>query len=127
MALLFQLPYLLWPTSGDAWTYVRLFGILYYPVCFSMLFLRFFRGEAFGQARQQGTFYQLVNTMRVERYKELLQESPNIDKYELMFRSGFNSPSTMYRVFKTFTGQTPKTWLKNKSDAPKQTGQITFS
>lgn len=74
--------------------------------------------EAFGQDRQQGTFYQIVNGMRVECCKKLLQENPDIDKYELMLRSGFNSASTMYRVFKTFTGLTPKNWVKTRQNGP---------
>lgn len=37
-ALLLQLPYLLWPDSPDTWTYVRVFGMLYYPVCFLCCF-----------------------------------------------------------------------------------------
>lgn len=41
-AIMLQLPYFLCPTSEAAWQYVRIFSIIFYPCCFSMLFLRYF-------------------------------------------------------------------------------------
>lgn len=38
-----QLPYVFAPMDADAWFLVRSFGIVYYPVCFAMLFHRYFR------------------------------------------------------------------------------------
>lgn len=70
--------------------------------------------KAFSQDKQQGTFYHIVNAMRVQRCKELLLKNPAIDQYDLMAGSGFNSISTFYRVFKTFTGHTPKMWVKRE-------------
>lgn len=44
-----QLSYLLHPVSAEAWMFVRTSGILYYPLCFSMLLPRYFRGEKLRQ------------------------------------------------------------------------------
>lgn len=41
-AVILQLPYFLCPMSEAAWQYVRIFSIIFYPCCFSMLFLRYF-------------------------------------------------------------------------------------
>lgn len=41
-AVILQLPYFLCPMSEAAWQYVRIFGIIFYPCCFSMLFQRYF-------------------------------------------------------------------------------------
>lgn len=41
-AMILQLPYFLCPMSEAAWQYVRIFCIIFYPCCFSMLFLRYF-------------------------------------------------------------------------------------
>lgn len=40
--ILFQFPYLMHLSSFDAWMYVRVFGILYYPVVFTVLLNRYF-------------------------------------------------------------------------------------
>ena len=40
--ILFQFPYLLHLSSSDAWMYVRVFGILYYPVLFTVLLNKYF-------------------------------------------------------------------------------------
>ena len=37
-----QFPYVIDPSSEATWIYVRIFGILYYPVCFALLFRRYF-------------------------------------------------------------------------------------
>lgn len=38
-----QLPYVLCPANPGTWFFARSFGILYYPVCFAMLFHRYFQ------------------------------------------------------------------------------------
>lgn len=40
--ILFQFPYLMYLSSFDAWMYVRVFGILFYPVIFTVLLNRYF-------------------------------------------------------------------------------------
>ena len=37
-----QFPYVIDPSSEATWIYVSIFGILYYPVCFALLFRRYF-------------------------------------------------------------------------------------
>lgn len=44
-AIVLQFPYVLYPMDADIWLFVRSFGVVYYPVCFSMLFHRYFRME----------------------------------------------------------------------------------
>ena len=39
---LLQFPYVIDPSSEATWIYVSIFGILYYPVCFALLFRRYF-------------------------------------------------------------------------------------
>ena len=43
VAIVLQLPYVLCPSDNHIWFYVRSFGMIYYPVCFAMLFHRYFR------------------------------------------------------------------------------------
>ncbi len=38
-----QLPYMLCPGNPGSWFFARSFGILYYPVCFALLYHRFFQ------------------------------------------------------------------------------------
>lgn len=38
-----QLPYVLCPSDPATWLYVRIFCIVYYPICFAVLFFRYFR------------------------------------------------------------------------------------
>ncbi len=44
-ALLLLIPYLLHLQAPDTWLYARIFGILYYPVCFTMLYRCYFSDE----------------------------------------------------------------------------------
>lgn len=44
-AVALQLPYVFFPSDPGVWNYIRIFGILYYPVCFSSIFLRYFRWQ----------------------------------------------------------------------------------
>lgn len=41
-AIVMQFPYFLFPSDNGVWCYIRIFGIIYYPVCYAMLFLRYF-------------------------------------------------------------------------------------
>lgn len=42
-AVVMELPYVFAPSSSAVWNYIRIFGILYCPMCLSSIFLRFFR------------------------------------------------------------------------------------
>ena len=44
-AVLMQFPYMLQPADDATMTYIRIWGVVYYPVCFAMFFLRYFRGR----------------------------------------------------------------------------------
>jgi AraC-like DNA-binding protein len=56
------------------------------------------------------TFYQLVNTYRVEEAKRLMQENPHMKLAEVRTRSGFSSSVMFSRVFTRVTGLTPTEW-----------------
>lgn len=45
-AVVLLLPYMLCPRLDAAWHYARVFGIIYYPVCFSLIFQRYFHRKA---------------------------------------------------------------------------------
>ena len=65
--------------------------------------------------RLQKSFYDLVNSYRVEEAKRLLS-NPDNRNYTILsvgFESGFNSKTTFNTVFKKFTGLTP-TEFKNQ-------------
>lgn len=60
------------------------------------------------------TFYDLINSLRVEEMKKNLIS--NDSKYqnilEIAFKSGFNSKPTFQRAFKKITGKTPLQYKK---------------
>lgn len=45
-AQVLQFPYLLNPADGQAWLYVRIFAVLYYPLCFTLMIRRYFRRQS---------------------------------------------------------------------------------
>ncbi len=58
-------------------------------------------------------FYSFVNLFRVEKSKLLLKLLPDTHVVESVAKeSGFNSRSTYFRVFKEFTGKTPRDYLQ---------------
>lgn len=42
IAIALEFPYVLSPTTPDYWTYVKIFGIIFYPVCMATLFSSYF-------------------------------------------------------------------------------------
>lgn len=42
IAIALEFPYVLSPTTPDYWTYVKIFGIIFYPVCMTTLFSSYF-------------------------------------------------------------------------------------
>lgn len=48
-AVVLQIPYVIYPCDTDVWLYIRVFGIVYYPFCFSVLFERYFKNRGFGK------------------------------------------------------------------------------
>lgn len=63
--------------------------------------------------KMKTNFYSLVNNYRVETVKEKLKDPANRQFTILAaaYESGFNSKSTFYRIFKEYTGQTPKQFM----------------
>jgi AraC-like DNA-binding protein len=64
-------------------------------------------------------FYDFVNQYRVARFKELLT-SPQSKQYTILalgIESGFNSKSSMNRIFKQHTGQSPREYQKTHSES----------
>ena len=62
-------------------------------------------------------FFQLINEYRVEEVKERLKD-PNNDHLKILslaFDAGFNSKASFNRVFKSYTGQTPKDYKTKNS------------
>ncbi|MDW3650000.1 MAG: AraC family transcriptional regulator [Bacteroidia bacterium] len=62
-------------------------------------------------------FFQLINEYRVEEMKERLKD-PNNDHLKILslaFDAGFNSKASFNRVFKSYTGQTPKEFKSTNS------------
>jgi AraC-like DNA-binding protein len=62
-------------------------------------------------------FFQLINEYRVEEMKEGLKD-PNNDHLKILslaFDAGFNSKASFNRVFKSYTGQTPKEYKSANS------------
>ncbi|MFL5772029.1 MAG: helix-turn-helix domain-containing protein [Flavisolibacter sp.] len=60
------------------------------------------------------TFYDYINTLRIEEFKELVQ-LPQNSRYTLLslaFEVGFNSKTSFNRNFKKITGQSPSAYLK---------------
>lgn len=62
-----------------------------------------------------GSFYKLVNRMRVEYCIEQLRDNPDKKQDELALQAGFNSRTSFWRAFKLFTGTTPSKW-KNSGE-----------
>ena len=48
---LMQFPYYLWPSDEGTWLYIRCFSIICIPVCFTMLFARYFKWQQLKQLK----------------------------------------------------------------------------
>lgn len=62
------------------------------------------------------TFYDFVNTWRINEFKRLAAQPEN-QKYTLLalaYECGFNSKTAFYRNFKSLTGQSPTQYLKDQ-------------
>lgn len=55
----------------------------------------------------QTSFYELINTYRLELFLKKLQENPNCNVSDLSFQVGFKSRTTFYKYFKSKLGVTP--------------------
>ncbi|WP_436515093.1 helix-turn-helix domain-containing protein [Ekhidna sp. To15] len=63
------------------------------------------------------TFYSLVNQMRVDESKELLDNgaAETLTMEAIAGQSGFKSKTTFYKFFKTKVGMNPKEYLKSRN------------
>ena len=63
--------------------------------------------------REGKTFYDYINTLRIEEFKRLAasQESKKYTLLALAEQCGFNSKSSFNRYFKKVTGQSPSEFL----------------
>ena len=59
-----------------------------------------------------GSFYQLINTLRVEYAIGLLGEDPNLKMEQVALASGFSSGSAFSQVFKRIKGVSPSEYLQ---------------
>lgn len=57
------------------------------------------------------TFKEYINTLRIEKAKQILLDDPDITVIELAKQVGYNRSETFYRVFKSIEGDTPKGYL----------------
>jgi AraC-like DNA-binding protein len=63
----------------------------------------------------ENSFSYLLNHYRIEEAKKLLESSSDAISIEKIYlNTGFNSRSTFNRVFKSFTGVTPKEYISEK-------------
>ena len=51
-----QFPYFLSPADDGVWCYIRLLGMMYYPMCLSLLYSRYFHGRRLA-GRKSGLFF----------------------------------------------------------------------
>ncbi|MES0489963.1 MAG: helix-turn-helix domain-containing protein [Leptospirales bacterium] len=59
-------------------------------------------------------FIDYINALRIKESKRMLDKEPEKSITEICYEVGFNSNSVFYRIFKKFTGHTPKTWREKK-------------
>lgn len=68
----------------------------------------------------QTTFYELVNTYRLDLFIDRLHDDPSANVADLAYEVGFKSRTTFYKYFKTKTGLTPSEYKgKLKQISPK--------
>ena len=60
------------------------------------------------------SFYQLINTLRIEHACWMLGEDPNLKMEQVAMASGFSSGSAFSQVFKRIKGVSPSEYLKER-------------
>ncbi len=70
--------------------------------------------------KEEKSFYDYVNLLRVEEFKRLVQipENKKFTMMSLALDCGFNSKSSFNKNFKKVTGQSPSEYLDNVSNKP---------
>ena len=66
-------------------------------------------------------FFDLVNRQRIQALKENMNKEryKNFTFAAIASEHGFKSPSSFYRIFKKYTGHTPKQYLNQVKNKPK--------
>jgi len=57
------------------------------------------------------SFNQYVNRFRIHHAQELLLNVSDIKLVTVSEESGFSNETTFFRIFKLFTGMTPREWI----------------
>ena len=60
---------------------------------------------------EYGSFYQLINTLRIDHACRMLSENPNLKMEQVALASGFSSGSAFSQVFKRIKGISPSEYL----------------
>lgn len=63
-------------------------------------------------ASEYGSFYQLVNSLRIEHACEMLNKNPTLKMEQVALASGFSSGSAFSQVFKRIKGVTPSEYFR---------------
>ena len=63
---------------------------------------------------EYGSFYQLINMLRVAHACRLLEQDPTLKMEQIALASGFSSGSAFSQVFKRIKGVTPSEYLREK-------------
>ena len=62
---------------------------------------------------EYGSFYQLINTLRIEHACWMLNEDPTLKMEQVALASGFTSGSAFSQVFKRIKGVSPSEYLRS--------------
>ena len=63
---------------------------------------------------EYGSFYQLINTLRIEHACWMLNEDPTLKMEQVALASGFTSGSAFSQVFKRIKGVSPSDYMREK-------------
>jgi len=63
---------------------------------------------------EYGSFYQLINTLRIDHACRILEEDPTLKMEQVALASGFSSGSAFSQIFKRIKGVSPSEYLREK-------------
>ena len=66
------------------------------------------------------TFNQFINTLRIERAKQLLIENPHLTLADVAQQCGYTEQSNFTRQFRQLCNETPAVWLKAQKKTPEE-------
>lgn len=61
-------------------------------------------------------FSTFINRYRIEYAKEMMRNNPEKKISMIYLEAGFGTEKTFFKVFKDFTGKTPKEWMEERSN-----------